>query len=76
MPEISMRTNFALNEMTIEEKISIMENIWDDLCKNSDNIKSPGWHKNILNERENQIKNNKAEFIDWEAAKKNIRENL
>jgi hypothetical protein len=71
-----MRNDLALNKMTIEEKISIMENIWDDLCKNFDNILSPDWHKNILEEREEQIKNNKAGFTDWETAKKNIRQNI
>jgi putative addiction module component (TIGR02574 family) len=68
-----MRTNLTLKKMTIEEKISVMENIWDDLCKNSSNITSPDWHKNVLTEREHQIKNNKAKFTDWEKAKKKIR---
>ena len=71
-----MKTELSLNKLTIEEKISIMENIWDDLCKNSGDITSPDWHENILAEREHQIQNNKAKFIDWEMAKKNIRENI
>ena len=33
----------------------------------------PQWHKDILDEREQQITDGKAKFIDWEDAKKQIR---
>ena len=33
--------------MSIEEKTRAMETIWDDLCKQADNITSPSWHKNV-----------------------------
>jgi hypothetical protein len=71
-----MINNIALNNMTIEEKIQTMETIWEDLCKTAESVISPEWHINILNEREEQIKSGKAEFINWETAKKNIRDSI
>lgn len=71
-----MKTSLAINKMTPEEKISTMESLWDDLCKNTENLSSPSWHKEILTGREEQLKNKKAKFIDWETAKKNIRNKL
>jgi hypothetical protein len=49
-----------------------MESLWDDLCHSAEGIKSPKWHKDVLLKREQDIKNNKNSFIDWEQAKKEI----
>jgi len=62
--------------MTIEEKIHIMETLWDDLCKKAESIPSPLWHKNILQERENRIKTGEEALLDWEIAKKQIRDKV
>ncbi len=71
-----MINNIALDNMTVEEKIQVMETIWEDLCKTAEGAISPEWHKKILNEREEQIKTGKEEFIDWETAKKNIPDSI
>ncbi len=68
-----MRITLPLEQMSIEEKIQTMEIIWSNLCKKADSLSSPSWHKNILHERENRIKNGDEEFMDWDKAKKNIR---
>ena len=58
--------------MSFEEKIQTMELLWDDLCHGSDSIASPAWHKDILIDREQALKEGTDEFVDWEIAKKNI----
>jgi len=50
-----------------------MESIWEDLCKKADKVPSPARHENVLNEREESLKQGKDEFIDWERARKNIK---
>jgi len=67
-----MRNALPLEQMSIEEKIQIMEIIWNNLCKNADSLSSPSWHKNILHEREDMIKNGDEEFVDWDKSKKYI----
>ncbi len=64
----------SIKEMTIEEKLMVMEEIWDDLCHNADNIPSPAWHGDELAQREAAISSGKATFTDWDTAKKKIRE--
>ncbi len=71
-----MEINLPLKQMSIEQKFQVMETIWDDLCKRTDNIPSPIWHKNILDEREQQLKIGEDEFIDWNTAKKKIRDSV
>jgi len=71
-----MATSLPLKDMSIEEKIQTMEALWEDLCQNADNVKSPSWHQDILQERENMIKEGSDEFVDWDKAKKNIRDTV
>ncbi len=47
-----MIATLPLKKMSIQDKISAMESIWEDLCQNAGDIASPEWHKDILKERE------------------------
>lgn len=71
-----MLVTLPLEKMSIEEKLQTMEALWDDLCKNADSIKSPSWHQEILDGRERALKNGDDEFVDWDRAKKNIRDSI
>ena len=62
-----------LESMTLEEKLQTMETIWDDLCRKDTEFTSPAWHKDVLADRETAMQQGGDGFIDWETAKKNIR---
>jgi len=68
-----MATEFQIDQMTVEEKLRMMEALWDDLCRH-DAVPIPQWHKDILDERRRLIDEGKAEFVDWETAKRQIRQ--
>jgi hypothetical protein len=68
-----MSIELPLEQMTLEDKLRAMEALWDDLCKRGA-VQIPDWHKEILDERERLIEEGKAEFIDWETAKKQLRD--
>jgi hypothetical protein len=67
---------FNLEEMTIEEKLKVMEILWDDICRVAPDFSSPSWHEEVLQEREQGLRNGDDKFVDWEAAKKDIRNSL
>ncbi len=72
-----MAISLPLEKMSIEEKIGTMESIWNDLCgTNESSILSPPWHKEILAEREESIKQGKDHFIDWSVAKEKIKKDI
>jgi hypothetical protein len=58
--------------MTLEEKLRAMEALWDDLCRREEDVPVPQWHKDLLDERERLVQEGKAQFVDWETAKKRI----
>jgi len=63
-----------IHQMPLHDKILIMEAIWDDICREEESLEVPQWHKETLDERERLIAEGRAHFIDWEAAKKQIKE--
>ena len=67
-----MLATLPLEKMSMAEKISTMEVLWDDICRDSDNYPSPEWHGEILKQREQMIKNGEASFEDWEKVKKEL----
>jgi len=73
---MEVKVNININEMTIEEKLKTMELLWDDICRNVKEFASPKWHEEILKDREEKIKQGKDKFIDWEQAKRDIRDSV
>ena len=71
-----MPYEISLDKMSIEEKLQTMEALWDDLCHSADSLRSPDWHHTILDERENAVREKQDEFIEWESAKQDIKNNL
>lgn len=62
--------------MTIEEKLQIMEAIWDDLSQHADEIPPPAWHGELLAEREATVARGDEVFEDWETAKQRIEKEI
>ena len=63
-----------LHQLPLEEKLVVMEALWDDLSKIQDAVPVPQWHQDTLDEREAAIAAGTAKFIDWEDAKREILE--
>ena len=63
-----------IHQLTLQEKLIAMEAIWDDISSVEENLEIPQWHKDLLDEREKLIADVKARFIDWEAAKEQIKQ--
>ncbi|HEY3304941.1 MAG TPA: addiction module protein [Candidatus Binatia bacterium] len=71
-----MSLKLPLKDMTLQEKLAATELLWEDLARSPESIESPTWHKDILDERRQLIAEGKAQFMDWETAKTEIRKKL
>jgi len=65
-----MEITIPLEKMNVADKIHALEYIWDDLCHIQDAVPSPSWHAEILQEREQKIRDGKAKFYDLDEAKR------
>ena len=71
-----MTLTLPLSDMTVTEKLQLMETLWDDLRRNADSLESPVWHREVLEERERRIASGESKFIDWDEAKSDIRKRV
>ena len=76
MYTVAMSIKLPLHEMTIKEKLAVMESLWEDLSRSPDSIESPERHKTILEQRSEEVAGGTTQFVDWEAAKAEIRKKL
>jgi len=42
--------------MTTTEKLVVINQIWDDLIRNPDDVPSPEWHREVLSARAERVK--------------------
>lgn len=67
-------SNLAIQQMSWEEKLRAMEELWDSLSKDETRLESPGWHGDALRETEQRYEAGQEHPIDWAAAKQGLRE--
>jgi hypothetical protein len=67
-----MNLTLPLEKMSIGEKISAMESIWEDLIQNAGSLSSPDWHKKILESRSQSVSQGTSGLSDWDTAKNDI----
>ena len=71
-----MSTILPLDKMTIEQKLQALEELTIDLHKNEALIPVPNWHLDVLRDRELLVQEGKAEYVDLEAFKKLVAEEI
>ncbi|MCC5849701.1 MAG: addiction module protein [Verrucomicrobia bacterium] len=60
--------------MTKIEKLRAMEELWEDLSRFDEEYPSPEWHGEVLQKRQDAVREGTDEFIPWEEAKRILRE--
>ncbi|MEW6378755.1 MAG: addiction module protein [bacterium] len=55
-----------IKKMSRIERLQAIEALWDSLIDEESEVKSPEWHRDILEERKIKIETGKAEFISLE----------
>ena len=65
--------NLDLQQMSREEKVRAMHELWEELAQDSDKIESPAWHGEALHETEAKFRAGSESLRDWEEAKAELR---
>lgn len=69
---MTMPIELPLSTMSVGEKVQLLEQVWDDLCRQSGEVRSPEWHAAILKERQRQIENGTMTVSSWSDAKERL----
>ena len=65
-----------LSELSLAQKLHLMESLWADLTQDEKKFKSPPWHETVLEDRQEAFASGKEIPRDWEQAKKRIKKNV
>ena len=68
-----MQNTFDIGNLSKEDKLRVMEAIWEDLSKEDTEVESPKWHREALQETEQRLNLGEEKKIDWQTAKKDLR---
>lgn len=71
-----MELTIPLDQMTTEEKLRALEEIWENLCRTPNEVPSPSWHADVLQDRERRAQQDSSQFVDWSKAKQRIRDSI
>jgi len=66
------KIDLPLSELSLVQKLDLMETLWADLTRDEKTLKSPAWHEAVLKDREKALTAGKVSVSDWEHAKKKI----
>lgn len=76
MGAMNTATTIPIESLSTADKIMLMERLWDDLSRRPSDVVSPDWHGDILDDRRAAVLEGRTGFVDWEEAKKRLRERL
>ena len=68
-----MQNTIEIKQLSREEKLRVMEAIWEDLSYEEEQIESPDWHRKALHETERRLSSGLEKTVDWQDAKKELR---
>jgi hypothetical protein len=69
-----MPNEIEIGHLSREEKLRVMEAIWEDLSREAEQVESPDWHRKVLEETERRFEAGQEGLRDWSKAKKELRE--
>lgn len=70
------RIDLPLAELTVAQKLDLMERLWTDLSTNEAAFDSPPWHGSVIAERLMAVEEGRSYCGDCDEAKKRLRNQL
>jgi putative addiction module component (TIGR02574 family) len=64
-----MSVEIPLDNLSVSEKVRLLERVWDSLCTESGDVRSPDWHREVLETRKRRLEARQATVSAWSEAK-------
>jgi hypothetical protein len=65
--------SIEIGHLSREEKLRVMEAIWEDLSRDAEQIESPDWHREALEKTDQRVRSGQEGAVDWQEAKSQLR---
>ncbi len=65
-------TSAEIHQLPLNEKLQIMEAMWEDLRSQVGGIPVPDWHKDLLDARQKAVTEGQENILDWDTVKDSL----
>lgn len=62
-----------IEKMSVTERLQALDQLWDSLTRDSDEIPSPDWHKDVLADRKARAQRGEAKFLTLDQLRSRLR---
>ncbi len=62
-----------LKKLPLNEKLQIIEVLWEDLRNQEEAVSVPEWHRKLLDERLKAVEEGREEILEWDDIKHDLR---
>lgn len=62
-----------IKKMSVHERLTVMEQLWDSLCHEESFPESPSWHQDVLDERKKRMDSPDAKYLTIEELRQRYR---
>ena len=62
-----------IERMSVAERLQAMDQLWDSLTRDSDEIPSPEWHQQVLADRKARAQRGEAKFLTMDQLRSRLR---
>ena len=62
-----------IEKMSVTERLQAMDQLWDALIRDSDEVPSPDWHQDVLVDRKARAQRGEAKFLTLDQLRSRLR---
>jgi len=63
----------AIEQMSWEDKLRTLEELWESIAREGDRYQSPRWHEEALKDTQQPYESGTGPSVDWVNAKRKLR---
>lgn len=67
-----MSVDISVEHLTTSEKLALMERLWADLSQHPNDVPSPAWHGDVLEQRREAVRQGRTSFVASEEARQRL----
>ncbi len=62
-----------IERMSVAERLQVMEQLWEALCRDAGEMASPEWHRDVLADRKARAQRGEAKFLTLDQLRARLR---
>jgi len=66
----------GFDDLSVDDQIAYVQSLWDRIAATPDQVPAPEWHRQVLDERLKDFKENPDAGTSWDVVRERLRDKL